>query len=627
MARLLSHKTAAAGFLVLCLFAMASLAAPLISSHDPLEMKVPERLRAPGSQHWMGTDQFGRDLFSRIVHGGRVSLGVGGAVTLLSVAFGLVLGLYAGYYRALDALLMRICDGLMAAPGILLAIALMSAFGPSAGNVVIALTLVYTPGVARIVRSSALKVREQNYVDAIRLQGASPARIIWRHIAPNTLSPLIVQASYIFAGAIISEAGLSFLGAGIPAPAPSWGNIVHSGKLLVFKAWWIVVFPSLMIVLAVLSLNLIGDGLSDWMDPHHVALVRRKREQTRRRDAAPTPDEPGSPDARELLRIDGLKTRFLTEAGELTAVNGLDLFVRKGEFLGLVGESGCGKSVTAQSILRLYDERKGVSYEGAVHFDGRDLLRVSASRMSEVRGMGISMVFQDPLGSLDPVFTVGSQIVETIRRHRRVTADEAARDAERLLALTGIPSPKERMKSYPHELSGGMQQRVMIAMALSCRSKLLIADEPTTALDVTVQAQILDLVRRLGKETGMAALFITHDLGIVSELCDRVAVMYLGRIVEEAETKELFARPSHPYTQGLLTSIPPMKGRSPLHIIPGAVPSLLEIPAGCPFADRCDRASERCRREFPDARVCGAKHSVRCWNAGTRSMPREGGRR
>lgn len=615
LARLWANKAIALGAFLLFLLAFSALAAPLLVRHDPLQMKVVERLRPPSSAHWMGTDEYGRDLFSRIVYGGRVSMGVGGAVTLLSVALGLVLGLYAGYYRFLDALLMRFCDGLMAVPGILLAIALMATFGPSARNVVIALTLVYAPGVARIVRSSVLKVREQNFIDAIRLQGAGPGRILWLHVAPNVLSPLVVQASYIFADAIISEAGLSFLGAGIPAPAPSWGNIIQSGKLLVFKAWWVTVFPGLTIVLAVLSLNLIGDGLRDWLDPHRRTPMGRKRARQSPKASLSRGDAPHD-GPRELLHVDGLRTRFATEAGELTALNELTLSVREGEILGLVGESGCGKSVAAQSILRLYDEKLQVSYEGAIRFEGRDLLSVPSRRMPEIRGGRIAMIFQDPLSALDPVFTVGSQIVETIRRHDRVSGREAAFRAEELLALTGIPSPGEWMKSYPHELSGGMQQRVMIAMALSCRPKLLIADEPTTALDVTVQAQILDLIRELRERTGMALLFITHDLGVVSELCDRVAVMYLGRVVEEAEADELFVRPLHPYTRGLLASIPPLEGRRPLRAIPGTVPPLSRLPAGCAFAERCDRRLERCLRELPELEGCGAQHRVRCWNPG-----------
>ena len=578
-------------------------------------MKVVERLRPPSPVHWMGTDEYGRDLFSRIVHGGRISLGVGGAVTLLSLLLGLPLGLYSACHPLLEAFLMRLCDGLMAIPGILLAIALMSAFGPSAQNVVIALTLVYTPGVARIVRASALKIREQNYIDAIRLQGASSSRILWRHIAPNTLSPLIVQASYIFADAIISEAGLSFLGAGIPAPAPSWGNIVHSGKLLVFKAWWVVLFPSLTIILAVLSLNLIGDGLRDWLDPHRHVPVGRGRKTLAPSQGSGTDEAPAPADSGALLRIDGLSTRFFTETGELAALNGLTLSIRKGEILGLVGESGCGKSVAAQSILRLHDERYGIAYGGVIDFGGRNLLALPLRQMPELRGREIAMIFQDPLSALDPVFTVGRQIVETMRRHQRISTGKAVLRAEELLALTGIASPSRCMRSYPHELSGGMQQRAMIAMALSCSPRLLIADEPTTALDVTVQAQILALIRELREKTGMAVLFITHDLAVVSELCNRVAVMYLGRVVEEAETEELFVRPLHPYTQGLIASIPPLKGRQPLHVIPGAVPPLSAIPDGCAFASRCRIASQRCLRERPNLSGNGTRHRVACWNA------------
>lgn len=265
--RLKSNYGLLIGGLLFILFVGMALLGPLLTSFDPYKMVVSDRLLAPSATHLLGTDEFGRDLLTRIVYGARVSIGVGLAVALLSSALGLVIGLYASVYKTLDHILMRICDGLVAIPGILLAIALMAALGASATNVIISLTIVFTPNIARIVRSSALVIREQTYIEAMQAQGASKARIIWLHIAPNTLSPLLVQATFIFAEAIISEAALSFLGAGIPAPEPSWGNILQAGKLVIYKAWWMVVCPGVMIILTVLSLNLLGDGLRDFLDP------------------------------------------------------------------------------------------------------------------------------------------------------------------------------------------------------------------------------------------------------------------------------------------------------------------------------------------------------------------------
>lgn len=277
--KFLSNKLMVTGSVIFLLLTLISLIGPGLMSFDPYEMKVAERLKAPSSLHFLGTDEYGRDLFTRIVYGARVSMGIGLAVTIISSIFGMIIGLYASYYRVLDHILMRICDGLMAIPGILLAIALMAALGPSATNVIIALSIVFTPNIARIVRSSALVIREQTYIEAMHAQGASSFRIIWGHIAPNTLSPLIVQATFVFAETIISEAALSFLGAGIPSPDPSWGNILQAGKLVIFKAWWMVVFPGLFIILSVLGLNLLGDGLRDYFDPH---TTRRKKKRKRK---------------------------------------------------------------------------------------------------------------------------------------------------------------------------------------------------------------------------------------------------------------------------------------------------------------------------------------------------------
>jgi peptide/nickel transport system permease protein len=266
--RYLSNRLAVTGSILVFILTIISVFANFIAVQDPYQMEVVQRLKAPSAQHWFGTDNFGRDLLSRVVHGAQVSMGVGFAVAAITSILGMIIGLYASYYRFLDNILMRICDALMAFPAILLAIAIMAALGPRTENVIVSLSIVFTPYVARIVRSSALVVREQTYIEAIRSQGAKSWRIIWRHIAPNTLSPLIVQATFIFAEAIIVEAALSFLGAGVPAPAPSWGNILYDGKIVIFNAWWMTVFPGIFIVLSVLGLNLFGDGLRDVLDPH-----------------------------------------------------------------------------------------------------------------------------------------------------------------------------------------------------------------------------------------------------------------------------------------------------------------------------------------------------------------------
>ena len=275
--RFLNNKSMIIGLVFLVLLSVLVTIGPYIVKFDPYNMSVIERFKSPSSKHLFGTDEFGRDLFTRIIYGGRISMSVGLSVTLISSAMGLIIGLYASYYRKLDNIFMRICDGMIAIPGVLLAIALMAALGPSALNVIIALSIVYTPSTARIVRSQALVIKEQTYIEAIRSQGSGATRIIWRHIAPNVLSPLIVQSTYIFAESIMSEAALSFLGAGIPAPEPSWGNIVQSGKIVISKAWWIVVMPSIFIVLSVLSLNLVGDGLRDFIDPNIIRTRKKSK--------------------------------------------------------------------------------------------------------------------------------------------------------------------------------------------------------------------------------------------------------------------------------------------------------------------------------------------------------------
>ncbi|MFJ8234973.1 ABC transporter ATP-binding protein [Ureibacillus sp. NPDC094379] len=320
--------------------------------------------------------------------------------------------------------------------------------------------------------------------------------------------------------------------------------------------------------------------------------------------------------AEKLLEVNELSTFFNTERGRVQALRNISFHVEKGEVLGIVGESGCGKSVTSQSILRLYDEKHLVEYNGTISFEEQNLLQLPMKEMQHIRGNNISMIFQDPLSSLDPVYTIGTQIMQVLRIHKKISKKEALARAIDLLRLTGIPSPEKRVHQYPHQLSGGMQQRVMIAIALACEPKLLIADEPTTALDVTIQAQILELILELNQKMHMGIMLITHDLGVVAELCTRVIVMYLGQVVEEADVKSLFKNPLHPYTKGLIQSIPQIDGdrSEDLYVIKGNVPSLENAPKGCGFSTRCPFATEKCHQENPILTNHNDQQKVRCWH-------------
>jgi oligopeptide/dipeptide ABC transporter ATP-binding protein len=318
-----------------------------------------------------------------------------------------------------------------------------------------------------------------------------------------------------------------------------------------------------------------------------------------------------------LLDVRGLRTSFRLREGTVRAVTGVDFSVRRGEILGLVGESGCGKSVTSLSIMRLIAP-PGVIESGEVMFDGEDLLKKTERQMRAIRGNRISMIFQQPTSALNPVMRVGAQIGEVLEAHRNMKKKAARERALEMMRMVGIPDPKRRLDSYPHEMSGGMAQRVMIAMALACEPELLIADEPTTALDVTIQAQILDLMRRLQRETRTAIVLITHDLGVVAEMCDRVAVMYAGEIIEQTDTRTLFAKPFHPYSQGLIGSVPILgQPKTELSVIPGVVPNLIDLPAGCRFAPRCGARVEYnvtpATELHPELRAVQGDHSVRCW--------------
>lgn len=316
----------------------------------------------------------------------------------------------------------------------------------------------------------------------------------------------------------------------------------------------------------------------------------------------------------QLLAVRNLKTYFYTQDGVVPAVDGVDFSVNRGKTLGIVGESGCGKSVTSLSVMGLIPNPPGKVVEGEIMFEGKDLTKAHEADMRHIRGNEISMIFQEPMTSLNPVFTIGDQIMEAIILHQKLAKKDARERSIDMLKLVGIPAPEKRIDEYPHQMSGGMRQRVMIAMALSCNPKLLIADEPTTALDVTIQAQILDIMRKLQRDIGMAIMLITHDLGVIAEVVERVVVMYAGKVVEEAPVGELFAKPLHPYTLGLLGSIPMIDKKSDrLKVIPGVVPNPMNMPAGCRFNPRCEYVMDICREKQPELKAIGPDHQVRCW--------------
>ncbi|MBK5927390.1 ABC transporter ATP-binding protein [Rhodobaculum claviforme] len=331
---------------------------------------------------------------------------------------------------------------------------------------------------------------------------------------------------------------------------------------------------------------------------------------------------PAVPDTDPVLQVDDLRTWFDTRDGVVKAVEGLSFDLRPGEILGVVGESGCGKSITSLSIMQLVPTPPGRYASGAIRFKGRDLLRLTPAEMRRIRGNEISMIFQDPMSSLNPVLTVGDQLTEAIVLHQGLDPRAATARAREMLDLVHIPEPERRLREYPHQLSGGMRQRVMIAMALSCNPQVLIADEPTTALDVTIQAQILGLMEEIREKLQTAIILITHDLGVVAEMADRVLVMYAGRKVEEADVVELFERPQHPYTRGLMRSVPRLGAdgegsATRLAEIPGIVPALTNLPAGCAFADRCAFVTDRCRAEYPPLVPRGPRHLAACWHSDT----------
>jgi peptide/nickel transport system permease protein len=587
--------------------------APILPLPDPFTTDLTQRLLPAGSAvHLLGTDQLGRDLLSRLVWGTRASLAVGFFAVLIAAFFGTLLGLVAGWFRGwADTLLMRGIDVLLAFPYLLLALAIVAALGPGLRNAMIAIAVVNIPLFARTLRGEVLGLTERAFVDAARLAGAGHGRILFRELLPNVLPTAVVMMSTSLGWMILETAGLSFLGLGAQPPAADLGSMLGSARELLTTAPWVALLPGIVILLLTAGINLAGDGLRDLLDPR----LRGEAGAWPASPAAGPAEASQSPPSEALLRAEGLSTRFVRDGASYRAVDDLTFDLAAGERLAVVGESGSGKTVTALSLLGLVPP-PGRIVSGRLFFRGEDLLQVSEARRRELRGNAIAYIPQDPMTALSPVLTVGAQIGETLRAHRAISRKEALWRAHELLARVRIPQPSERLAAYPHELSGGMRQRVLIAMALANDPALIIADEATTALDTTVQSEILLLLDSLCAERGAALLFISHDLGVVARLCDRVLVMYAGQAVEEAGLDRLLARPQHPYTRALLDCVPEL-GRpdKTLRPIGGQPPPLDDLPAGCHFAPRCTYVRPACRDRGIALRTAAERHRVRCLRA------------
>jgi peptide/nickel transport system permease protein len=591
----LRSGTALAGIFVLLVIAAMAIFAPLIAPHDPAQIDLIHRLAKPvwmgGSwSHPLGTDGLGHDELSLLVYGARVSMTTGVIVILLAGGLGSLLGIAAGYYGGWrEAVIMRLVDTSIAFPGLLLALIVLVMVGAGQTTLVLILSAISWMIFARVSHGIVLSLREATFVRAAETVGCSGLRIVFRHLLPNLASALLTVATLEFAAVVLSEASLSYLGFGIQPPKTSWGLMVSDGQQYLDTAWWLVAIPGFAIAFTVLSLNLLAGWLRVSADPRQrdkqVRELRRARAQ-----AASTASVTvaAAQEGRPLLEVQHLRVDF----GAAHAVRDVSLSVNRGETLAIVGESGSGKSVTGLALLGLI-QPPGRVVNGDVTWRPRE--------QRPVAGGVASMIFQDPVASLNPLVPVGRQLTEVLRRHRQLSKAAARARAIELLDLVGIPSPEERLGQRPYELSGGMAQRVMTAIALAPEPDLIIADEPTTALDVTIQAQVLELLNDLQQQFGMALILIAHDLGVVAGMCDRVAVMYAGRIVEEGDAEQVFAEPRHPYTAALIGCTPrldrPKRGR--LRSIGGSAPPASVEVEGCAFAPRCPRATEHCRRETP----------------------------
>ncbi len=593
--------------IVLLLVVMIAVLANVIAPNDPYAIFTARQ--APDAQFLFGTDDKGRDVLSRMMYGARYSLVIGLGATAFALVAGSIVGAIAAVSRKwVSEVIMRICDIVMSFPGIALAATFVLSFGASIPSLIFAIGFLYIPQLARIVRANIVSEYGQDYVRAVIVSGARAPWILVKHVVRNCLAPVMVFTIVLVADAIVFEASLSFISAGIPEPTPTWGNILADARSGVLSGrWWQALFPGLAIMVTVLCLNILSEGITDAMaaapkapvaaddaavtgnreadrmvaDPTlaykaQSAELERRLATLREVESKRTDRFPAHTDVPPILEVKDLCIKF-PRHGDVNVVDHVSFVVRPRQTMGLVGESGCGKSITSLTIMGLLDPKAEIS--GEIMYNGQNLLALNQKQMNALRGREIAMIYQDALSSLNPSMLIKAQM-------KQLTKRGGTRSAEELLELVGL-DPKRTLDSYPHELSGGQRQRVLIAMALTRDPKLVIADEPTTALDVTVQKQVVDLLNRLQKELGFAMVFVSHDLALVAEVANSITVMYAGQVVEQGPVQDILCSPIHEYTRGLLGSVLSIEaGSGRLHQVPGSVPSPKDFPEGDRFTPR-----------------------------------------
>lgn len=607
---------------VLISVVLISIFAKFITPYSPDRVFIDAILAHPSGSHLFGTDYAGRDVLSRLLMGGRFSIVIGLCSAFIALFFGAIIGSIAAVVRrSLSEVIMRIMDIIMAVPGIAMAAVMVLVFSGifKDGNrvglvavIIVAISFVYTPQLARIVRANVMAAYGEDYVRAVIVSGARAPWILVKHVIRNTAAPVLVFATVLVADAIILEASLTFIGSGLQSTmVPTWGNVLSDASAngsIIYGAWWTALFPGLLIMITVLCLNILSEGITDAMVAAPASAPAKVEQNTADREADALLLDPrrayatqkdslqerldslklvesqrddrfdDSPFAGQtpLLEVKNLSIKF-PRHGDVNVVDRVSFTVRPGETMGLVGESGCGKSITALTIMGLIDPR--AQLEGEILYQGQDLLKMSPKQRQGLLGNEMAMIYQDALSSLNPAMLIKAQM-------KQLTSRGGTRSAEELLELVGL-DPKRTLESYPHELSGGQRQRVLIAMALTRDPKLVIADEPTTALDVTVQKQVIALLNELREKLGFAMVFVSHDLALVAEVAHKITVMYAGQVVEQSPTSELLEHPVHEYTRGLLGAVLSIEsGSGRLHQVPGTVPSPKDFPVGDRFAPR-----------------------------------------